>query len=152
MSVFSLSKMDGLRMESYLSYPSSLRRLSPFLCMCLSLSLSGYCPTLQKAQNEQFPVYRFLLTPSSCVLTFSDHRPASPSFTFVLRRQSNAQADWNLRGQVLTSCCVQTTIAASGRQMWTETESDREALALPGRHVDRSCELSLTWELAFVNT
>lgn len=100
--------------------------LSLPMYMSLSLSLSWYCPTLHKAQNEQFLVYRFLLTCPSCVLTFSDHRPDSPFFSFVLRRQSGASADWNKTSEdklLLTSCCAPN----NNRCQWkTDVDGDRK--------------------------
>lgn len=96
------------------------------LHMSLCLSFSWYCPTLHAAQNEQFPVHRFPLTSSSCVLTFSDHRLDSPSFTFALRRQSDAQADWDQTSEdklLLTSCCARNNYHC---QWKTDVEGDRK--------------------------
>ncbi len=152
MPVFSLWKMDEPCMETYLSSSTSVS-FTPSPCLRWRFSLRLYCPTLYEAQHEQFPVYHFLLTSSSCLLTFSTTDQILP-LQLLFTDVSPMLRQIEIRPQ-RTSCywppaVLQTTVAACGRQM-SGTDRDREVLALLA---DRSCEkeLSLTWELAFVNT
>lgn len=154
--------MDGSHMESYLSFSTSLSYSPPCLhtvCVSLSRCFSWYCLTLLETQNEQCSAHHFLLTSSSCALTFSDHRQfslLSLFFRFQTSVQCSSRLKSDLGGQVvidLPLCSKQQWLPAGGgcRRRPNVT---RGALALPDRQADGSCEkeLSLTWELAFVNT
>lgn len=113
--------------------------LSVSLPLSLSVHTSVSQPQLVLSHSPQSPKWAVSSPPfSSDVLVLCPDilRPQT-RFSLLCCSQTSVWCSGRLKSDLRGTSCywppavLQTTITASGRQMWTETERDREALALP---------------------